>query len=374
MCIVLMAHANKINAEEVIWVNALSEKYYGMEAGDEGWWMQHPDNWSISSDIVAPGGNYSLKYTNANKASEELKVHGSSSIPEMLINVPKGSYTMKAMVWIEPESEISGFKLVLKPSWKSCEFNLTGTATGQWVEIESEINLSELGAENSNVLLVIGSNHGGKGTLYIDNIQLLVEGEPDIPLIPFQSQIKTAPSNGINAQQGIYDLSLNVWVDDNTSVKQFYTYITQPWITCKWEIGELKKGEWTKLTQRITINEQLDNAEFRVQVNNHPDYGGGTGLFYIDDVALVFISDVGLNKNEDISFSLFPNPANNFVNVKLPNVGEVYLYNINGKLLKSSIAENVNHTIDIQDLSVGVYIVKGITSYGYGVQKLQINH
>ncbi|MCK9254589.1 MAG: T9SS type A sorting domain-containing protein [Bacteroidales bacterium] len=70
-------------------------------------------------------------------------------------------------------------------------------------------------------------------------------------------------------------------------------------------------------------------------------------------------------------FQIYPNPANNFINIEsFSNNDIVQIFDFTGKLLLSTASKN---QIDISDLSSGIYIVKLISNFvNYKTQKLLI--
>ena len=68
--------------------------------------------------------------------------------------------------------------------------------------------------------------------------------------------------------------------------------------------------------------------------------------------------------NNENSLKLWPNPANNELNIQFTStVGELSIYNINGQLVKqinSPNNHNTNIMIDISDLPAGIYNLVGI--------------
>jgi hypothetical protein len=72
---------------------------------------------------------------------------------------------------------------------------------------------------------------------------------------------------------------------------------------------------------------------------------------------------------------VYPNPANNEVNIKTDLSGKSYqvgIYDIVGKEVYSSTATAGNHTVDVSNLSTGLYTVKITTEKGQTARKLVI--
>jgi len=81
------------------------------------------------------------------------------------------------------------------------------------------------------------------------------------------------------------------------------------------------------------------------------------------------ISDFNL-----LNISVYPNPANNVVNVSfsnLPETGtEITIMDINGREIIRRTVENMNETMNIQQLSDGMYLVKIQLNNNFKIQKL----
>ena len=77
-------------------------------------------------------------------------------------------------------------------------------------------------------------------------------------------------------------------------------------------------------------------------------------------------------QNPEVEFKLFPNPANDFITLKIPSdhMGStVEIYNIQGKAVKSMRMTNNNDKIDISDLANGLYLIRLQTMDGVTVKK-----
>ncbi len=89
---------------------------------------------------------------------------------------------------------------------------------------------------------------------------------------------------------------------------------------------------------------------------------------YIDTVV---INTTEINSINNSNISIFPNPANDFVNITTKNNGNLQLIDINGKVLINTKVNN-NIKIDISDLYNGIYLIKYTTASNIINQKLII--
>jgi len=83
------------------------------------------------------------------------------------------------------------------------------------------------------------------------------------------------------------------------------------------------------------------------------DMSKGFELYILDAGTVVSLSE---NKN-DKNIKLYPNPANDRVQIVLPQFGNVTIYNAMGTLIES-VTMNTNHTLDVRHYAPGIYIAK----------------
>lgn len=82
---------------------------------------------------------------------------------------------------------------------------------------------------------------------------------------------------------------------------------------------------------------------------------------------ITVLDPTGVEEHNKVSFSIFPNPANDKVNISFEggNMERVELFDINGKLVKELVANNPNSmTVDVQGLSTGRYMFNVHTDSG----------
>ena len=73
-----------------------------------------------------------------------------------------------------------------------------------------------------------------------------------------------------------------------------------------------------------------------------------------------------------VQFNLFPNPANDFVTLKMPLdfIGStIEVFNIQGKVMKSVRMTNNNYKMDTSDLASGMYFIRLQTRNGMAIKK-----
>ncbi len=100
------------------------------------------------------------------------------------------------------------------------------------------------------------------------------------------------------------------------------------------------------------------DVTFYTAVNVANGNGGTTGDEIKTNSVSYQINDVGI---EDVSLveGIYPNPAANFLNLDLAKSDLVVsVYNLNGKLLESFVAEGQSTSINLSGYKTGVYFVK----------------
>ena len=79
-----------------------------------------------------------------------------------------------------------------------------------------------------------------------------------------------------------------------------------------------------------------------------------------DSADIVRISSVSLQKNEELSFDLFPNPTSDLISLIGKNLETAEIFTIAGKKVKD-ISLNTLNVIDVSDLESGVYVIRVIS-------------
>lgn len=82
--------------------------------------------------------------------------------------------------------------------------------------------------------------------------------------------------------------------------------------------------------------------------------------FYIDSISLVKCGMVGVEENNTFEkIIIYPNPAQDFVSIKLPDnhtQAQLSIYNLTGQLISQKQIKQPNQTIPIPELDNGMYI------------------
>ena len=95
-------------------------------------------------------------------------------------------------------------------------------------------------------------------------------------------------------------------------------------------------------------------------------YHGGNRGFTTLSVTL------GISENKLLSFEMYPNPVSDVLNIQLPtgtDKAEVGVYDYTGRLVSTKTISSNDSTLDVQNISKGIYIIRATTNSKIGVQR-----
>ncbi len=90
----------------------------------------------------------------------------------------------------------------------------------------------------------------------------------------------------------------------------------------------------------------------------------GNGQFTGDQVVTGdsgSVSSLAIEAEAFLNFSMYPNPSSDFLTVQLPSgtdIAQVGVYDYTGRLMVSQKVTQQSNTVDVKDLSNGLYVVK----------------
>jgi hypothetical protein len=112
---------------------------------------------------------------------------------------------------------------------------------------------------------------------------------------------------------------------------------------------------------------------FELQSSDVGQWGMNTpGYFALDNLTF-YQSSVGLNQFQEISYVVYPNPAQNFVNIK-QNQGEdfsITLVDAAGNLIQNH-TEAATHLLDLSALPNGVYFIQMTAQNGVKTERIVV--
>lgn len=84
----------------------------------------------------------------------------------------------------------------------------------------------------------------------------------------------------------------------------------------------------------------------------------------LDNIEVLGVLGTGVIENSEVDFEIYPNPANNYINVKSTDVVKMNIYDLNGRIVSSTEVNSGNHTISVNELNCGLYLIEAITISG----------
>ncbi|TPD71809.1 T9SS type A sorting domain-containing protein [Flavobacterium microcysteis] len=136
------------------------------------------------------------------------------------------------------------------------------------------------------------------------------------------------------------------------------------WVNIKIEVtaSEIKYYINNTLEKTIANYTELNIVGFNMLHNNY-----GNNAFY--DNFVITSENLGTKPFEAISYSVYPNPAQDIVSIELPantTLSGASIYNIAGQKVMQTEA---SQTINVSSLSAGTYFLKGLTTDGASFTK-----
>ena len=97
---------------------------------------------------------------------------------------------------------------------------------------------------------------------------------------------------------------------------------------------------------------------------------GFSGVYYLDNVYLYVSGTASTENNKTLGFAMYPNPAKNQLTISAKeSISRADLFNVLGRKVKSFAVNSANKTLDISDLSSGIYLVKYESAGKIGTSK-----
>ena len=102
---------------------------------------------------------------------------------------------------------------------------------------------------------------------------------------------------------------------------------------------------------------------------------GGEGLYYIDDVQLIESTGVYTEEVNAANIAMWPNPANNQLNIALPSSTQsanVQIFDAQGRVVANTLVTTTIQNIDINTLEAGIYTVRVVCGEQVYAQKVVV--
>lgn len=205
--------------------------------------------------------------------------------------------------------------------------------------------------------MVIQNNTGVKHDIRLTSI--MVEGDEEASLSIDGFQLANNDAIKLDAV-GIYKVKLDNTTGDQSNYNLNVRYISENEVFT-WETTgiDIKKEH----THTILLKPEVTDKEVVILVDT-------TGNGVTDDTLVIENKKSGIKNVEDLfqGVDVFPNPVAgilhlNFANQHV-NISEITLRNIQDNVVYSAQAIDINHDIDMSDLTAGVYFLELVSNDG----------
>ena len=169
-----------------------------------------------------------------------------------------------------------------------------------------------------------------------------------------------SPFGSLSLPTGSNTIKFKIWIDQNTTVNQLEILLNKPFINLKFDLTNVQKGQWVELSKTFNRNGASntsltsgDRIQVRIQSAN---IKSSDVKIYIDDIVFndAVASTSSTIKNQ---LSVFPNPAKNKITINSEESSLVKIYDLRGVLVKTAKVNAQSKTVNVADISSGIYIV-----------------
>jgi len=212
-----------------------------------------------------------------------------------------------------------------------------------------------------------------------DGIYVISQLEDSTNLMKYLSP---ASQNEIDFSQVCVD---SVWIDSigNVHITVFngnFSHLNYPVVSILSSAGDtVSLGTVNFFAQLGNSSQEYVNTISDTTISDFSNYSFYmNNTFNTDTLAQIdFCIPTKINESGDISFSLFPNPVNDFVIIQLSNLGTMYNLSINdimGKEVFHKSDLNSTQKINCENFSNGIYLLKISDGVKSSSSKLIVNH
>lgn len=97
---------------------------------------------------------------------------------------------------------------------------------------------------------------------------------------------------------------------------------------------------------------------------------GFAGVFYLDNVYMYVDGTAGVDNNDLLGFSMFPNPSKDRLNISAKNnIEKAEIYNVLGKKVMTFTINKNSESLDVSNLTSGIYLIKYTVNDKVGTSK-----
>lgn len=183
----------------------------------------------------------------------------------------------------------------------------------------------------------------------LKNVTLTITNGTDQHVLVKKNYIQIAGSAPDDA--GTITGESNVTVNET----QTYSVADQDNVTFIWDIP----SQWTGNSTTNAIDIKFTGTSGTGTITVTPKNGCGEGAS--GSLEITSSPSTGINDIDDNIFSIYPNPAKNYITVQGIESTDISIYNSTGILVKKVDKEDINSRIDISNLGPGIYYISIVT-------------
>ncbi len=249
---------------------------------------------------------------------------------------------------------------------------------GSWTDLYKYLYYFD---ENNIRISTVLANYGGtssvdscKSFCYYDNnnnlLTELFQWRIDQKWVNYSQNIFTYDLNNNRASTLFQNWDNNAWKNSSLNTHTYdlnnnqISDLSQEWVGSTWRNNNIYKYTYD-------INNIIKSSTFFWYNND------GTKVYSGDSTCNYFhVTSNGINETEAFLFSIYPNPASDFVNfaIKKPSseILKFNIYSVTGVLVWTGMLNQKNQQINIEDLCNGIYVISTKSKRMTGSQKLII--
>ncbi|WP_066627793.1 family 16 glycosylhydrolase [Labilibacter marinus] len=172
-----------------------------------------------------------------------------------------------------------------------------------------------------------------------------------------ETAVAFAPFKSMQLETGEFTFSMKVWLEPNSAIDEIDVIFEDPWLINSFDLTGIETGKWVVLTRNFTRN-QVSGSNDRIRLRiESGDVSGTSSTLYIDDISVESSTTTSIHNKSNLSYSVYPNPCNDILNIEAPLVKYVYIYNHMGALLKKEEKITEPCVLPIADLQSGLYLL-----------------
>jgi hypothetical protein len=204
-----------------------------------------------------------------------------------------------------------------------------------------------------------------------------------MPLTDIDGSIR---KNGVNFDLGAYELNANAnlisqpqSVSVMTGTVATFTITATNATSFQWEVSPDLGSNWTTLTNDavysgVTTNTLTVNADYSMNGNMYHCIVEGScpgNLTPSNPAFLIVNYNVGLNEKGSF-VAVYPNPAKDHFFIENATGANVFISDMNGRVVLSSVINSDKESISVSDLNSGIYFIKIVTLTSTQIERLVI--